>query len=67
MNLEDYFVIEGTYELKDGVYNVKGSVRLDKIVEKIPCKFGSVSGNFYCNHNNLISLRGCPSYVGGDL
>ena len=65
MKLEEYFEIEGTYELVDGVYNVKGSVRLIKEVEKLPCKFGKVSGKFYCANNNLTSLEGCPTHVGG--
>lgn len=34
-------------------------------LDKIPFKFGKVSGGFYCNNNNLESLEGCPYYVGG--
>ena len=67
MYIEEYFVIEGTYELKNGVYNVKGSVRLDKQVEKLPVKFGKVTGDFYCHLNDLISLKGCPTHIGGSL
>jgi hypothetical protein len=26
-----------------------------------------VDGSFYCNHNQLTSLEGCPTYVGGDF
>ena len=65
MNLEDYFEINGTYELKDGVYNVKGSVNLIKRVEKLPVKFGIVTGDFNCSYNNLTSLKGSPTHVDG--
>ena len=64
MKLEDYFRINGTYSLIDGVYNVKGSISLIKLVEKLPIKFGTVSGHFYCFGNNLISLEGAPKKVG---
>ena len=56
MNIEDYFEIYGTYELKDGVYNVDGNVELNKKVEKLPVKFGKVSGCFNCACNNLTTL-----------
>jgi YHS domain-containing protein len=69
MKLEDYFRIKGTYELKDGVYNVKGSVTLIKQVkvDTLPIKFGIVSGYFYCSNNHLTSLEGVPKSVGGDF
>ena len=66
MKLEDYFNIQGTYELVDGVYNVKGNVLLksNKKVEKLPVKFGKVTGYFYCSYNKLRSLEGSPKWVG---
>tara|TARA_B100001059_G_C17313118_1_gene322953 strand:+ start:232 stop:504 length:273 start_codon:yes stop_codon:yes gene_type:complete len=67
MELEDYFRIYGVYELKDGLYNVKGSVRLKKQVEKLPFKFGKVTGDFSCSHNRLTSLKGSPNYIGSDF
>ena len=67
MKLEDYFIISGTYELVDGLYNVNGSVKLNKRVERLPCKFGKVTGNFDCWDNDLITLDGCPRWVGLDL
>ena len=30
-------------------------------------EFGDVSGNFYCEHNQLTSLEGAPKTVGGDF
>jgi hypothetical protein len=67
MKLEEYFVIDGTYELVDGLYNVKGSVRLIKQVEKLPVKFGKVTSYFYCSSNKLKTLEGAPEKVGGDF
>ena len=67
MKLEDYFKINGTYELIDGVYNVKGSVQLIKAVEKLPVKFGKVSRQFHCFSNELKTLEGSPISVGGDF
>ena len=67
MKLEDYFEILGTYELKDGVYDVKGSIRLIEDVYKLPFKFGKVTGDFSCTHNKLKSLEGCPKYIGDDF
>ena len=67
MKLENYFYIEGTYELKDGLYNVSGDVTLVDIIEKLPCSFGSVSGDFKCSNNMLTSLEGAPKQVGGDF
>ena len=65
MSIEDYFVIDGTYELVDGVYNVKGTIRLNRFVKKLPVKFGNVSGHFDCSRNNLTTLEGAPKKVGG--
>ena len=67
MNIEEYFKIDGTYELKDGLYNVTGDVELNKKVEKLPVNFGSVTGDFWCNHNNLTSFEGCPTKVGDNF
>jgi hypothetical protein len=64
MNIEYYFDIHGTYELKDGLYNVTGDVELIKKVEKLPVKFGKVTGSFDCDRNNLKSLDGSPISVG---
>ena len=64
MNIEDYFEIDGTYEIVDGLYNVSGNVLLIKEVEKLPVKFGIVTGNFDCSYNRLISIEGSPYYVG---
>jgi hypothetical protein len=36
-------------------------------MEKLPVKFGKVSGDFWCHKNNLTTLEGCPNYVGGNF
>jgi len=56
------------YTVVDGLVNVDGDVDLsDKSLTKIPIKFGSVSGGFYCNSNKLTSLEGAPQSVGSDF
>ena len=48
--------------------NVRGYVNLSGLdLRKIPITFGKVDGNFYCYHNRLVSLKGCPSKAGGDF
>ena len=48
--------------------NVTGDVYLTNLnLREIPITFGKVDGNFYCYHNRLTSLSGCPSEVGGDF
>jgi hypothetical protein len=34
---------------------------------KFQVQFRNVSGYFYCDNNQLTSLEGCPSSVGGDF
>jgi hypothetical protein len=66
--LEKYFVIEeGTPTINpNGSVDVAGHCQLkqDKRVEKLPVKFGKVSGYFNCNNNKLTSLEGAPKSVG---
>ena len=65
MNIEEYFEIDGTYELVDGLINVTGNVRLIEEVDTLPCKFGFVTGNFDCSYNELTNLKRAPNNVGG--
>jgi len=49
----------------DGTIDVLGDVRLEmNNLEKIPFKFGKVSGSFVCHMNKLTTLDGCPTEVG---
>jgi len=52
----------------DGTVDVDGSVSLSRRgLTEIPVKFGSVSGDFWCDYNKLTSLKGSPSRVEGDF
>jgi hypothetical protein len=62
------------YGIKDYTLNGDGSIDVDgdvnliaKILSKLPVEFGTVSANFYCYDNQLISLRGAPGEVGGNF
>jgi hypothetical protein len=58
--INDDLTIDVNGDLRIGLYE-----DLDEIPEFI--QFNKVYGNFYCNDNNLTSLRGCPTYVSGDF
>jgi hypothetical protein len=52
----------------DGSIDVNGSVNLDYMsLRKLPLKFGKVSGYFNCSANDLTTLEGCPTVVGGSF
>ena len=56
-----------TYTINDDLtVDVYGAIAI-KSEGLIPVQFRKVSGVFYCNHNKLTSLKGCPEYVGGDF
>jgi len=53
---------------EDGTIDVDGDVDLSgKNIDKLPLKFGKVTGHFFCSYNQLTSLEGSPSKVGGDF
>ena len=53
---------------EDGTVDVNVDVDLsDKRLSSIPLKFGKVKGNFNCEGNNLIDLKGCPTEVTGNF
>lgn len=53
----------------DGTVDINGDVdiRDQDINEYIPIKFGTVTGNFDCSHNQLKSLKNCPVEVKGSF
>jgi len=54
----------------DNTIDVDGNVYLSETIgnmEKLPVKFGKVSGYFDCYGNKLTTLEGCPNYVGGSF
>ena len=54
------------YTVKEGLVYVDDDVDLSyKKINKLPLKFGEVSGDFNCSWNKLTSLEGAPSRVGG--
>jgi hypothetical protein len=70
---EKYLVKEVYYNYiinRDGTVDINGNVllgQLEKNMTKLPVKFGKVSGYFFCEDNNLITLEGCPDYVGREF
>ena len=53
----------------DGKVDVDGDVHLQSkgLFGKLPIRFGTVTGFFYCYDNNLKTLEGCPEEVGEDF
>jgi hypothetical protein len=52
----------------DGTIDVDGEVKLNNLgFEKLPLRFGRVTGTFMCENNNLTTLEGCPNFVGGNF
>jgi hypothetical protein len=50
----------------DGSIDVNGDVNLSWLgITELPLRFNKVTGDFFCSHNNLTSLKGCPRWVGG--
>ena len=59
MNIENYVIND------DLSVDVNGNAIIsNKQLTKIPVKFGSVSGGFYCVFTKLTSLENCPTSVG---
>ena len=54
------------WSINNGLVDVNGYVILSDIgLDKLPINFGKVNGGFYCQNNNLTTLKGSPRYVGG--
>jgi len=58
-----------TYNPATELVDVKGNFDCSKQKRKSlsGVRFGKVSGDFYCENNNLTSLEGAPQEVGGNL
>lgn len=53
---------------KDGVVSVNGNVDItNRGLHQLPVDFGKVTGDFICASNRLTTLRGIPTFVGGNL
>jgi hypothetical protein len=52
----------------DETVDVDGNVDISRMdLDKLPLKFGKVSGHFFCTNNKLTGLEGAPRYVGRDF
>lgn len=49
-----------TIDAKNVIITYKGITEFPEFIQ-----FKKIEGNFFCYHNDLISLRGCPEFVGG--
>jgi len=61
--------IKGEYTInEDGEIDVDGSVFITRSgITEIPVKFGKVTGDFWCERNNLTTLKNAPNWVGRDF
>lgn len=59
--------INGEYAINsEGLVDVDGNVQFDNFnCDKLPLMFGVVTGNFSICNIELLTLEGCPTYVGG--
>ncbi len=59
--------VDGTFTLDEkGFVNVEGDVNIRyMMINKLPCKFGIVTGVFQCSNNGLTTLEGVPVEVLG--
>jgi len=58
----------GCTQNKDGTWDCKYDVPLHHMnLTKLPVKFGRVEKDFYCDYNELTTLKGSPKYVGGSF
>jgi len=57
------------YKINDDfTVDVDGDCNIsNKMITYIPVYFGTVTGNFDCSHNQIISLEGAPKNVGGNF
>ena len=52
----------------EGLVDVDGDVDImTQRLKRLPLNFGYVNGHFYCNDNELTSLKGSPIEVSGDF
>lgn len=66
--LDKFFRIQGTAHIQaDGVVNVKGNVQFNGPQNKLPVKFGEVTGFFMAYRMVLNTLEGAPHTVGDNF
>ncbi len=64
---DDYTVdVDGSVDISyRKIDDGSGQYHRALLMKEIPIKFGNVSGNFFCNHNELYNLKNAPDWVGG--
>lgn len=76
MNIEiiNNILLDNSIEMDDFIVNDKGLIDVEGNVmfrdyncEKLPFKFGNVTGDFLIGWCGLRTLKGSPNYVGGDF
>ena len=56
------------YTINNGLVDVDASVNLvNRKLTKLPLQFGKVTGNFFCDNNQLTTLEGAPKTVEGNF
>jgi uncharacterized protein (DUF1330 family) len=64
--LKQYFDTTGEITIDDkGLVSCTGSVNLKKELKRLPVAFDKVGGGFWCHDNQLTTLEGAPTSVGG--
>ena len=62
------YAIENWSINSEGLVDVDGGVDImSRYFTRLPLNFGYVSGDFFCNDNELTSLHGSPREVGGNF
>ena len=51
----------------DGSVSLIGDCNVRHYTRELPIKFRHVSGDFFCNHSVLTSLKNCPDTIGGSF
>lgn len=65
--LRKYFKFSNSYSYHNGIINVDGSCELIRKIDKIPVKFGTISGDFTCIDKNLTTLENSPKIIKGNF
>ena len=65
--LNQYTVGEWKFNQKTGLVDIKGHFDINLEVREIKAPLGTITGDFYCAHNRLTSLKGGPVVVLGNF
>lgn len=72
--LKEHFKIDGAYEIDPltGLVNVSGDISVTDDwrvmpITRLPVNFGHVTGDFLCENERMVSLKGSPHLVDGSF